>query len=120
MLLDKLAKKLSRVALLLSVVMLPWQAYAHDTAPENWFNLDKDKNSVLGVSSERAYSELLKDKKPKKKIIVAVIDSGVEADHEDLKDVMWTNAKEVAGNGIDDDKNGYIDDIQCCIYARKL
>lgn len=111
MFLDKLIKKLSPVALLMSVLMLPWQAYAQDSAPENWFNLDKDKNSVLGVSSERAYSELLKDKKPKKKIIVAVIDSGVEADHEDLKDVMWTNTKEIAGNGIDDDKNGYIDDI---------
>ena len=42
---------------------------------------------------------------------MAVIDSGVDAEHEDLKDVMWVNEDEIAGNGIDDDKNGYIDDV---------
>ena len=44
-------------------------------------------------------------------MIVAIIDSGVDAEHEDLKEIMWTNPGEVAGNGIDDDKNGYVDDI---------
>lgn len=53
---------------------------------------------------------MLKDKKSTT-IIVGVIDSGVDYNHEDLKDVMWTNEKEIPGNGIDDDKNGYIDDI---------
>ena len=46
-----------------------------------------------------------------KEVIVAVVDTGVDHNHEDLKDVMWTNAKEIPGNGIDDDNNGYIDDI---------
>src|SRR5687767_5134945 len=78
--------------------------------PDNWFNLDATADNVNGVSAERAYKELLKDKKSTT-VIVGVIDSGVDYEHEDLKDVMWTNAGEIAGNGIDDDKNGYIDDI---------
>ncbi|MCH2046034.1 MAG: S8 family peptidase [Saprospiraceae bacterium] len=84
---------------------------AQDKAPENWFNLDLKADGVFGVSTEKAYKELLKDKKPKKTIIVAVIDSGVDAEHEDLKDVMWVNEKEVPNNGKDDDGNGYIDDV---------
>lgn len=78
--------------------------------PDNWFNLDASKNNVNGVSSERSYEELLKGKKSTT-IIVGVLDSGVDYNHEDLKDVMWTNPGEIPGNGIDDDKNGYIDDI---------
>ncbi|MEN9610035.1 MAG: hypothetical protein RLZZ628_849 [Bacteroidota bacterium] len=81
-----------------------------DKAPENWFNLDKTENSVNGVSSEKTYRELLKGKKGKT-VIVAVIDGGVDPQHEDLKDIMWVNKREIPGNGIDDDKNGYIDDI---------
>jgi len=42
---------------------------------------------------------------------VAVIDSGIDAEHEDLKDIMWVNADEIPNNGKDDDNNGYIDDI---------
>ena len=103
-------KNLLPSLILVAAAIAPWQSYAQ-SAPENWFNLDKTQNGVMGVSAERAYAELLKDKQPKKKIIVAVIDSGVEADHEDLKDVMWVNKNEIPGNGIDDDKNGYIDDI---------
>jgi cell wall-associated protease len=79
-------------------------------AVDNWFNLDATANYVNGVSTEKAYTELLKGKKSTT-VIVGVIDSGVDWKHEDLKDVMWTNPKEIEGNGIDDDKNGYIDDI---------
>lgn len=78
--------------------------------PDNWFNLDPATDNVNGVSTEKSYKELLKDKKSTT-IIVGVIDSGVDYNHEDLKDVMWTNPGEIPGNGIDDDKNGYIDDI---------
>lgn len=79
--------------------------------PANWFNLDLIESGYFGISTEKAYRELLKDKKPKEKIIVAVIDGGVDTKHEDLKDVLWTNKKEIPGNGIDDDGNGYVDDI---------
>jgi cell wall-associated protease len=80
-----------------------------DTFP-NWFNLDPASDNVPGVSTERTYRELLKGKKGKT-VIVAVIDSGVEVDHEDLKDVIWVNKGEIADNGKDDDENGYIDDV---------
>lgn len=84
---------------------------AQEEAPKNWFNLDLEQDKVHGVSTEKAYQELLKGKEPKKKVIVAIIDSGVDPEHEDLKEVMWVNEDEIPDNGIDDDKNGYIDDI---------
>lgn len=79
--------------------------------PANWFNLDLTTSGYFGISTEKAYSELLKGKNPKQKVIVAVIDGGTDIKHEDLKDVLWTNEKEIPGNGIDDDGNGYVDDI---------
>lgn len=79
-------------------------------APLNWFNLDFQENGVRGISTERAYRELL-NKKISKQVIVAVIDSGVDIEHEDLKDNVWINHKEIPKNGIDDDHNGYVDDI---------
>lgn len=84
---------------------------AQDAAPpKNWFNLDPTTDSIGGVATERTYQTLLKDKKGRT-VIVAVIDGGVDYMHEDLKDVMWVNADEIPGNGIDDDNNGYVDDI---------
>ena len=79
--------------------------------PANWYNLDLVKDGYFGISTEKAYKELLINKKPKQKIIVAVIDGGIDINHEDLKDILWVNKGEIAGNGIDDDQNGYIDDI---------
>ncbi len=81
------------------------------TVPKNWHQLDKTETGFNGISLDKAY-ELVKTKKLKsKRIIVAVIDSGIDTLHEDLKPVLWTNPKEIPGNGKDDDKNGYIDDI---------
>lgn len=77
---------------------------------QRWSHLDLLKDTIPGMSVDKAYSELLKGKKGIK-VIVGVVDSGVDIDHEDLKGVIWTNPKEIAGNGIDDDKNGFIDDI---------
>ena len=62
------------------------------------------------MSVERAYTEIIKNNKGKS-VIVGVIDSGVDIEHEDLSGVIWTNTKEKPNNGIDDDKNGYVDDI---------
>ncbi|GAB1462797.1 S8 family peptidase [Pedobacter sp.] len=77
---------------------------------KNWYNLDLKIDSVFGISTEKAYTELLKGKKSTT-VIVGILDSGVDGVHEDLKSVMWVNKKEKAGNGKDDDKNGYIDDV---------
>jgi len=74
-----------------------------------WSHADLEKDSIPGMSIEKAY-QFIADKKGKQ-VIVGVVDSGTDLAHEDLKDVAWVNEKEVANNGIDDDKNGYVDDI---------
>lgn len=109
--------KLLMLWLVVQVQVLPAHAYQTATsppdstrkAPENWFNLDQTENQVTGVSTEKAY-QLLKDK-PSKTVVVGVIDSGIDINHEDLKDVIWVNEDETPGNGVDDDKNGYVDDV---------
>ncbi|KIX20572.1 peptidase S8 [Flavobacterium sp. 316] len=77
---------------------------------KRWSHLDLVRDTVPGMSVDKAYSELLKNKKGST-VIVGIVDSGVDIRHEDLQGVIWVNPKEIAGNGIDDDKNGYIDDI---------
>jgi subtilisin family serine protease len=77
--------------------------------PENWYLKDYNKDKVYGVSSETGYQKLTG--KTSKTVIVAVIDSGVDIEHEDLKGKIWINEKEIPNNGIDDDGNGYIDDV---------
>ena len=76
----------------------------------NWGHLDLVADTIPGMSVDKAYDEIIKNRKGTK-IIVAVLDSGIDLNHEDLKDVLWTNTKEKAGNNKDDDGNGYIDDI---------
>ncbi len=80
-----------------------------ETAPANWFNLDTENYHVQGVSTEKAYDFLKKRKS--KKVIVAVIDSGVDIAHEDLQGKIWVNTDEIPDNGKDDDNNGYVDDV---------
>lgn len=97
-------------------ITLVWQSsvsYAQGNSvkelPKGWHLMDKEKDGFYGISMEKAY-EFVKGKKSST-IVVAVIDSGVDTLHEDLKNILWTNPKEIPGNGIDDDKNGYIDDV---------
>jgi subtilisin family serine protease len=85
------------------------QSFASKT-PKDWFNLDLKSDSAFGMSTNKAYSELLKGKQSVP-VVVAVIDGGTDPEHPDLKEHIWTNAKEIPGNNIDDDKNGYADDI---------
>ena len=75
-----------------------------------WFHLDSKADSVWGISTDRTYRELLNNRKPTP-VVVAVIDGGIDSTHEDLKRILWTNPKEIPGNGIDDDKNGSVDDV---------
>jgi len=80
-----------------------------DAELNSWSHLDLVKDTIPGMSVDKAY-EFLKGKKGKT-VVVGVIDSGIDIEHEDLKNVLWTNKKEVANNGKDDDKNGFIDDV---------
>lgn len=80
-----------------------------DDESQNWQHLDLIKDSIPGMSVEKAYAFLTGKKG--QQIIVGVIDSGTDLTHEDLTANAWINPKEIAGNGIDDDKNGFIDDI---------
>ncbi len=78
--------------------------------PRGWHLMDAKSDSFHGISINKSY-EFLKGRKSKP-VIVAVIDSGVDTTHEDLKNILWKNPGEIAGNGIDDDNNGYVDDVR--------
>ena len=80
-----------------------------ETEIQSWPHMDIVNDSVPGMSLQKAY-EFLGDKKGEK-VIIAIIDSGIDINHEDLKELVWVNTKEIPNNGIDDDKNGYVDDI---------
>ncbi|WP_396221145.1 S8 family serine peptidase [Gemmatimonas sp.] len=82
-----------------------------DTARADWQRLDYDTDKVMGVGSERAIRELLASRQPQRRVVVAVIDGGVDTAHTRLARAMWKNPREIAGNGKDDDGNGVIDDV---------
>jgi len=96
------------LALLQGSVSIPQQK---EDVPKDWHLSDRSQTGYYGISLDKAY-DFVKGKKIKSKtVVVAVIDSGIDTLHEDLKPVLWRNPKEIPGNGIDDDKNGYIDDV---------
>ena len=96
---------------LIFILLLSNSVFAQELKTKfNWYNLDLENDGIRGMSTEKAYKELLKGRESKT-VIVGVIDSGIDIKHEDLKDVIWKNTKEIANNGIDDDKNGFIDDV---------
>ncbi|MFR5658709.1 MAG: hypothetical protein ACLUDU_12385 [Butyricimonas faecihominis] len=75
-----------------------------------WHLRSYETDGVYGAGVNQAY-EYLKNRKPKTKTVVGIVDGGVDITHEDLKDVLWRNPREIPGNGIDDDGNGYVDDV---------
>ena len=83
---------------------------AGDMSAAQWYLKDPQLDNVPGVGANRAYQEILKNLIATP-VVVAVIDSGIDTAHVDLKPVLWVNRGEIAGNGLDDDKNGYIDDV---------
>lgn len=108
-------KKINLTSTLIALVFLYSGSLFAQTAvketPKGWHLLEYQKDGFYGIGVEKAYQSLLKDRKPKQTVVVAVIDSGIDTTHEDLKPVLWKNPGEIPGNGIDDDKNGYADDI---------
>lgn len=107
------------VLLFLSLGMIPSYSQSRgvttiDSLPVkylNWYNRSPSQDKIQGAATDQAYRELLNDKSPRKKVVVAVIDGGVDIYHPELEGEIWTNKKEIAGNGLDDDNNGYVDDI---------
>lgn len=83
-----------------------------DDSLRGWHLLDKQKDGFNGISLSQAYQELERAGKKPTKIVVAVIDSGIDTTHDDLKHVLWHNPGEIPGNGIDDDHDGYVDDVE--------
>src|ERR1051326_6434662 len=102
-------------ALIVILTVFSFSTFAQGTSKQElakgWHLLDKEKNGVYGISLDKAYEFIHSKNLKSKTVLVAVIDSGVDTLQEDLKSVLWTNPKEIPGNGIDDDNNGYIDDI---------
>ena len=98
---------------LLSLAFFVTTTFSQSASPEDnfkgWHLKDKTVDSFAGISLNKAY-QFLKNKKSNT-IIVGIVDSGIDTLHEDLKGVIWTNPKEIPGNGIDDDGNGYVDDV---------
>lgn len=88
-----------------------YSTFAQSDTPKGWHLMDWETSQLHGISLKKAYDLLHQKNKKAQPVIVAVLDSGVDTAHEDLKDVLWKNPKEIPGNGIDDDKNGYIDDV---------
>jgi len=79
--------------------------------PRGWHLLDENQDHHYGISLSKAYQFLKEKNKVSKPVIVAILDSGVDTTHEDLRQHLWRNTGEIPGNGIDDDGNGYIDDV---------
>ncbi len=96
--------------LLFSLVLVAPNLNAQ-SVPKNWYLLDYSTDSFYGISLKKAYQFLEQKKIVATPIIVAVLDSGIDTLHEDLKNILWKNPKEIPNNNIDDDGNGLIDDV---------
>jgi subtilisin family serine protease len=79
--------------------------------PKGWHLMDLKDSGYYGISMDKAYAFVESKKLKSTPVIVAVLDSGVDTAHEDLRPILWRNPGEIPGNGIDDDKNGYVDDV---------
>ncbi len=82
-----------------------------EEAPRNWYHLDRETRRIPGLATQTAYQTVLQNRSPQDTVVVAIIDSGVDVDHEDLTATTWTNEDEIPNNGKDDDDNGYTDDV---------
>src|SRR5688500_9970865 len=80
--------------------------------PNDWHLRDASADGLPGISLLKAEKELLTGKLPKRTVVVAIIDSGIDTAHVELHPQLWTNGDELAGNGRDDDNNGFVDDVR--------
>ena len=95
----------------LLLILISLGAHAQNFEVNTWYLKDPAADSIYGISLPKAYQFLQEKKRKSVPVIVAILDSGVDTTHEDLKKNLWHNPGEIPGNGIDDDHNGYIDDV---------
>ena len=103
--------RLLPLALLIAGSALAQGSSKKDAPPNMWHLMDPATSGYSGVSAEKAHAFLKGTGRKSNTVLVAVIDSGIDTAHQDLKPILWKNSKEIPNNGKDDDKNGYIDDV---------
>ena len=103
--------RLLPLALLIAGSVLAQGSSKKDAPPNMWHLMDPATSGYSGVSAEKAHAFLKGTGRKSNTVLVAVIDSGIDTAHQDLKPILWKNSKEIPNNGKDDDKNGYIDDV---------
>jgi len=95
-----------------SALFIPFTVTAQNAdIKTQWQHADMATDGLPGVSAVKAHAFMTEKGKTATPVVVAIIDSGSETFHKDLNANIWTNKGEIANNGIDDDKNGYIDDV---------
>ena len=105
-------KRIQGTVLMIACSMIGSASFSQKAEiPHGWHLMNQADSGYYGISMAQAY-DFVKSKQLKSTpVVVAVIDSGIDTLHEDLRPVLWKNPKEIPGNGIDDDKNGYVDDV---------
>ncbi len=91
--------------------LLYLSATSQPIALQGWHLKDINKGGYYGISLSEAYNLLAAKKLKSSPVIVAILDDGIDTLHEELRTILWVNKKEIPGNEIDDDGNGYIDDV---------
>jgi len=102
---------MKKISLLLGCVLSFLFVAAQKKAVQGWHTMDYVQDSFYGISLNKAYDFLKEKKLTPVPVVVAILDSGTDTTHEDLKAILWSNKKEIPGNNRDDDNNGYTDDI---------
>ena len=102
---------LMKISLLCLGLLCSFNGHTQIAAPRGWHLNDFKTSGNYGISLNEAYQFLLANNLKSRPVIVAILDDGIDTAHEDLQKILWVNSKEMPGNGIDDDGNGYADDL---------